>query len=126
MAFSKTEMGGKVFNSYMNEKKHFDSFEGAFVFPTIPGVYRDGIGCIDFASLYPSNIRSINASPETYVGKLLVQHLHEDGSLMAIDELHEPMFNIFDDSIAKANTVAGLYLKLPNGKRKKVTVEQVR
>lgn len=117
MAFAKTEMGGRVFNSYMREKKQFDSFEGAFVFPTVPGVYKDGIGCIDFASLYPSNIRSINASPETYVGKLLVQYKDENGSLKPVDEFHEPMFNLFDDNVAKAPNVAALYLKRPNGKR---------
>ncbi len=126
MAFSKTEMGGKIFNSYMNEKKHFDSFEGAYVFPTVPGVYRDGIGCIDFASLYPSNIRSINASPETYVGKLLIQFKDAAGGLLPVDELHAPMFDIFDDAVAKASNVAGLYLKLPSGKRKAVTLDQIR
>lgn len=126
MSFSKMQMGGKIFNSYMDEKKHFDSFEGAFVFPTVPGVYSDGIACIDFASLYPSNIRSINASPETFIGKLLVQYKNEDGSLKPIDELHEPMFNVFDDNVAKADNVAALFLKTADGKRVKVDVDKVR
>lgn len=126
MAFSKTEMGGKVFNSYMAEKKHFDSFEGAFVFPTVPGVYRDGIACVDFASLYPTNIRTVNASPETYVGKLLIQYKDELGNLLPIDKLHEPMFDVFDDKVAKADNIAGFYLKLPNEKYKQITLEQIR
>ena len=72
LAFSKMQMGGRVFKSYLAEKQHFDSFEGAFVFPTVPSKYDGGIACIDFASLYPSNIRSINLSPETYVGKVII------------------------------------------------------
>ena len=36
------------------------------------------------------------------------------------------MFDIFDDNVAKAKDVAAIYLKLPNGSRKKVTVEQIR
>lgn len=72
VGFSKTSMGGKVFPSYMREKKQFDSFDGAFVFPTISGLWKGGTGTLDFASLYPSCIRALNVSPETYVGKVLV------------------------------------------------------
>ena len=41
------------------------SFVGAFVFPSIPGIYKY-IGGLDFASLYPTTIRQFNFSPETY------------------------------------------------------------
>lgn len=81
LSFARTKMGGKVFTSYLAKKKEFDSFEGAFVFPTVAGVYRGGIGTIDFASLYPSNIRSINASPETYIGKVVVYRKDDTGHI---------------------------------------------
>lgn len=126
MAFAKTEMGGKIFKSYLAQRQHFDSFEGAFVFPTQAGVYRGGIGCIDFASLYPSNIRSINASPETYVGKVLVKRKDVQGVQLPIDVSNEPAFNLFDDNVAKADDILGFELKLPNGQRKSVTLEQLR
>ena len=126
-AFSKVQMGGKIFKSYLAEKQHFDSFEGAFVFPTVAGVYRGGIGCIDFASLYPSNIRSINASPETYVGKVLIKRKDAQGMPLPVNVSNEPAFDLFDDNVTKYdNSVLGYELKLPNGQRKAVTLEWLR
>lgn len=125
-AFAKVQMNGKIFNSYVAEKKNFPPFEGAFVFPTIPGVYRGGIGTIDFASLYPSIIRSINISPETYVGKVLIHYYDDMGIETAPDLDHEPAFNIHDDTIAKSKKVASYSLMLPNGKRKKIDLEWLR
>lgn len=125
ISFAKTKMG-KVMCSYLKEKSTEKGFEGAFVFPTQQGLYKDGIACIDFASLYPSNIRSINASPETYVGKVLVQYKSTDGSLLPINEKDELFFDIFDDKIAKAPEVAGLILKLANGQKKPITLDKLR
>lgn len=67
--FARLEMG-RIFQSYLNIKKERESYEGAYVFEPIPGVYDGGIACVDFNSLYPSSIRSLNLSPETYVGKV--------------------------------------------------------
>ena len=126
LSFAKTQMNGKVFTSYLAEKRHFDSFEGAFVFPTQAGVYRGGTGTIDFASLYPSNIRAINASPETYVGKVLVKRVDDAGYPLPVDLDKEPAFNLFDDAVAKEKHVVGYELKLPNGQRKAVTLDWLR
>ena len=124
-AFANVQLG-KVFNSYIAKKKDFPPFEGAFVFPTIPGIYRGGIGTIDFASLYPSILRSMNISPETYVGKVLVYRKDKTNICLPIDVDHEPMFNIHDDSIAKADDIVGYSLLLPNGQQKKIELEQIR
>lgn len=43
-------------------------YEGAFVWPTQPGIYKM-IGGLDFASLYPSIIRQFQISPETFLFK---------------------------------------------------------
>ena len=67
--FSKTQMG-TTFISYKSEKKRSIPYEGAFVFEPIPGLYDGGICTVDFNSLYPSSIRAMNLSPETYVGKI--------------------------------------------------------
>lgn len=56
-------------------------FKGAFVVPTIPGLY-EWIDTIDVTSLYPSTMRTLNLSPETIVGQFYDQH-------MAFDELLE-------------------------------------
>ena len=123
--FAKVHLNGKIFNSYLAEKQNFPQFEGAYVFPTIPGVYRGGIGTIDFASLYPSIIRAINISPETYVGKVLIHKLDDVGK-PTVDLDHEPAFNIHDDAIAKAPNIIGYSLMLPNGQRKQITLEWLR
>lgn len=69
IAFSRDQMG-KVFQSYLNKPNEKEQYEGAFVFPPVQGVYRGGIACVDFNSLYPSSIRVSNMSVETYVGKI--------------------------------------------------------
>lgn len=141
-AFAKTEMGGKIFKSYLKEKQHFDGFEGAFVFPTQAGVYRGGIGCIDFASLYPSNIRAINASPETFVGKVLIYLKDEVGNI-SCNIKDEARFNPFcnDDSIwgkdeegrdirlvlnAGDPAIVKLELKTPDNKRRQIDLNTLK
>ena len=69
IAFARDNMG-VVFQSYLNKPNEKEQYEGAFVFPPVQGVYRGGIACIDFNSLYPSSIRASNMSVETYVGKV--------------------------------------------------------
>lgn len=126
LSFSKTQMNGKVFTSFLAERKKFDSFEGAFVFPTVQGVYRGGVGTIDFASLYPSNIRSINASPETFVGKLIIHRKDAQGMLLPPNIDNEQAFDVFDDELTSDPSISHYELKLPNGKRKQITLAQIR
>ena len=68
-AFSRDQMK-VVFQSFLNKPNVKEEYEGAFVFPPVKNIYKGGIACIDFNSLYPSSIRAINLSPETYVGKI--------------------------------------------------------
>ncbi len=75
-----------VFQSYANEKNDFYSFEGAFVFPVNQGLYKGGIATIDFNSLYPSNIRSVNLSPETYVGKIGISGVSNNDDPIDLNE----------------------------------------
>lgn len=142
MAFTKTEFDGKIFPSYLAERKKFDGFEGAFVFPAIPGVYRGGIVCIDFASLYPSNIRAINASPETYVGKILIYFKDALGNITC-NAQDDARFNPFCDddseweidkngnnvrSVINAGdpAIAKIELKYTNGKRKQLSINELK
>jgi len=144
VAFAKHKMGGRVFKSYLKERHNFNGFEGAFVFPCNPGVFRNGTGTIDFASLYPSIIRALNISIETYVGKVLVYFKNQTGSV-TVDLEHEAKFNPFDDGDSvwgkddSGNTtrltincgdpdIDHLELKLPGARdvRKRITIEQLR
>ena len=73
-----------IFTSYKETKDENESYEGAFVFEPIPGVYKDGVMVVDYNSLYPSSIMMCNLSPETYVGKISFQ-LETRLSLKIID-----------------------------------------
>ena len=58
-------------NKSEDKKDVSDTFEGAFVYPTKPGYYKNGIVSLDFNSLYPNVIMTLNLSPDTKVGKIL-------------------------------------------------------
>ena len=59
-----------VFNSYANNFREKVRFEGAWVIPPTPGRYTKGTATDDFNSLYPSCMRMMNLSVETYVGRI--------------------------------------------------------
>ncbi len=46
-----------------------ESFEGAFVKEPITGMHN-AVACFDFASLYPSVMRQMNVSPESFIKKV--------------------------------------------------------
>jgi len=53
------------------ESKDRERYQGAFVFPAIPGRHEDLI-TLDYASLYPTIIRQHNISPEVFLGKVSI------------------------------------------------------
>ena len=59
-----------IFNSYANNFREKIKFEGAWVIPPTPGRYSYGTATDDFNSLYPSCMRMMNLSIETYVGRI--------------------------------------------------------
>lgn len=67
--YSKVHMN-RTMISYSDKKNEKIPYEGAFVFDVTPGLYTGGVATVDFNSLYPSSIRAMNLSPETYVGKI--------------------------------------------------------
>lgn len=58
----------KVVPKKVQKDEESGDYEGAFVWPTQPGIYKY-IGGLDFASLYPSIIRQFLISPETFMFK---------------------------------------------------------
>jgi len=112
IAFARDNMG-VVFQSYLNKPNEKEQYEGAFVFPPVQGVYKGGIGCVDFNSLYPSSIRVSNMSVETYVGK--VSRMNYPGPLNS-----EEYIDLSDESLTD------LWLYPANGsKRKQVKREDL-
>lgn len=59
-----------IFNSYANNFREKVKFEGAWVIPPVVGRYSYGTATVDFNSLYPSCMRMLNLSIETYVGRI--------------------------------------------------------
>ena len=65
-------------NKSEDNKNENDGFTGAFVFPTKAGYYKNGIVSLDFNSLYPNVMMTINVSPETKVGKVVSNEEDKD------------------------------------------------
>ena len=141
IAFSRNIMG-TTFQSYLNKPNIKEEYEGAFVFPPVQGVYRGGIACVDFNSLYPSSIRASNMSVETYVGKVVISFKDAIGNIICNtknDARFDPFCNDdsvweVDDNGNKVRTIinAGdpriikLELLLPNGKCKEIDIETLK
>lgn len=68
-----------IFNSYANNFREKVRFEGAWVIPPVVGRYSHGTATVDFNSLYPSCMRMMNLSIETYVGRIDDGYVGEGG-----------------------------------------------
>ena len=68
--FCKKHRENMIFNSYSNNFREKVQFEGAWVIPPVVGRYMYGTATDDFNSLYPSCMRMMNLSIETYVGRI--------------------------------------------------------
>ena len=119
IAFSRDQMG-KTFQSYLNRPNVKEEYEGAFVFPPVQDVYRGGIACVDFNSLYPSSIRASNMSIETYVGKVSRMNVMFDNLNQRTAFNKEEYIDLNDE------TINDLWLYPANGgKRKQVTRQDI-
>ena len=95
-----------------------DGFEGAFVFPTIPGAYTAGIMSFDFNSLYPNTIATVNISPETMVGKVVTDIGDENENEVIIRKTNNQLVKMpkekFNELLDKKCTISAanvLFLK---------------
>lgn len=111
---------GTVFKSYLNGKNVKEQYEGAFVFPPVKGVYKGGIAVVDFNSLYPSSIRAMNLSPETYVGKLSLKNVMFDDVNQKVAYNAEPPIDLSDESITEL-----WFYPANGGKRKKIAKSEI-
>ena len=73
-----------IFNTYSNGFIKKCPYEGAWCIPPTPGRYSYGSATDDYNSLYPSAMRMMNLSIETYVGRI------DDGYDKLLDENGEP------------------------------------
>ena len=90
-----------IFNTYANGFRKKVKFEGAWVIPPTPGRYSYGTATDDYNSLYPSGIRMMNLSIETYVGRIL------DGYDEELDENGEPKKGGMDNDWMRRGGIDG-------------------
>ena len=117
--FAKKHMNGTIVPTYCDpDKIASGSYEGAFVFETDQGFFKDGIMVVDFNSLYPNTIRANNISPETYVGKIIAV----DGGT-----INDPIAwkELADDSALDMVNAAGKIISLTGKKLKELIKTKV-
>ena len=69
-------MSGKYINRYPKTIRKKDSYAGGYLLDPIPGLYSD-VSDLDFTSLYPSIIKSLNLGVETLVGRIVTKNNYE-------------------------------------------------
>jgi DNA polymerase elongation subunit (family B) len=69
-------MSGKYMNRYPKSIRKKDSYAGGYLLDPIPGLYSD-VSDLDFTSLYPSIIKSLNLGVETLMGRIITKNNYE-------------------------------------------------
>lgn len=70
-----------------------DGYEGAYVKDPKVGFHEMNV-CFDYASLYPTTMRQLNISPESYVDKINVDDLKNPETLEKFKKYHTPDYII--------------------------------
>jgi DNA polymerase elongation subunit (family B) len=69
-------MSGKYINRFPKSIRKKDSYAGGYLLDPIPGLYSD-VSDLDFTSLYPSIIKSLNLGVETLIGRIVTKNNYE-------------------------------------------------
>jgi DNA polymerase elongation subunit (family B) len=69
-------MSGKYINRFPKTIRKKDSYAGGYLLDPTPGLYSD-VSDLDFTSLYPSIIKSLNLGVETLVGRIVTKNNYE-------------------------------------------------
>ncbi len=104
----------------MNNRKS-EQFQGAFVKEPITGMHN-AVACFDFASLYPSVMRQMNVSPESFVKKVKPENREVE---KADDKIVAVTGAVYDkeDSILK-EILTDLYSQRKEYKKKSFELQQ--
>jgi DNA polymerase elongation subunit (family B) len=103
----KTSSGKLVFRNIKTIRKN-ESYAGGFLLDPIPGLYEDLID-LDYTSLYPSIIKSLNLGIETLVGNIVTENNYEQN--LSLDKLKEKD----GDQIVKIQKIDKKTFKLKKG-----------
>ena len=102
--------------------KERGNYEGAYVKQPILGRH-DSVACFDFASLYPSIMREINVSPESFIEKIkdpekLEEYKKKDNIIVSCTGAVYKK----EDSVLKS-ILTDLYADRKGSKRKHMSLE---
>lgn len=98
-----------------------ESFEGAFVKEPITGMHN-AVACFDFASLYPSIMRQLNVSPESFIKKVDPEHRHKEKSDKTIVSVTGAVYDT-ERSILK-DVLSRMYTQRKEYKKKSFELQQ--
>jgi DNA polymerase elongation subunit (family B) len=95
-------------------KNNMDSYAGGYLLEPIPGLYFDVID-LDFTSLYPSIIKSLNLGIETLIGRIKVPYMATYEQNHSLEKLKErdPNEEVVIEKVNKTNyTLKSAKIKL--------------
>jgi DNA polymerase elongation subunit (family B) len=107
---------------FSGDSKKDSQYAGAYVKAPVVGMHR-AVACFDFASLYPSIMRQINISPESFIHKIDPALAQKEKSPDKIVSVTGAIYRK-EDSILK-NILTELYTnrKVYKGKSKEYQIE---
>ena len=86
-------IAGSVITRYLRTVKKMDSYSGGYLYEPKPGLYSD-VSDLDFTSLYPSIIKSLNLGVETLVGRIVTKNNYEQHNSLEYLKQRDPEENI--------------------------------
>jgi DNA polymerase elongation subunit (family B) len=113
----KTAAGKYIARNPKTIKKK-DSYAGGYLLDPIPGLYSD-VSDLDFTSLYPSIIKSLNLGIETLMGRIVTKNNYEQyNSLEQLkqrdpeEKIHIQKLNKYSYQLKDATIAIGALIKL--------------
>jgi DNA polymerase elongation subunit (family B) len=111
-------MAGKYISRSPRTVKKKDSYAGGYLLDPIPGLYSD-VSDLDFTSLYPSIIKSLNLGVETLVGRIVTKNNYEQyNSLEQLkkrdpeEKIHIQKLNKYSYQLKDATISVGALIRL--------------
>jgi DNA polymerase elongation subunit (family B) len=80
---------GQIKIASLNEIRRNEGYAGGYLKEPVPGLYEWVID-LDFTSLYPSIIRSLNIGLETLVGNIVIKHKYDNNYTLADLKAKDP------------------------------------
>jgi len=94
-------MSGKYMNRYPKSIRKKDSYAGGYLLDPIPGLYSD-VSDLDFTSLYPSIIKSLNLGIETLMGRIVTKNNYEQYNSLEQLKKRDPEEQIHIQKLVKS------------------------